>query len=119
MKSAYELALEKLEAAEPIPRITDPLGKHWDQPDRSEILLDDTHALMTAATFVHLAEYSATRPTGVYPGKMWRRHDGAFDFQFLAAGGKPEWLLCWYGESGPGYCSNHSRKIILVDAELP
>jgi hypothetical protein len=121
VKTAYELAIEKLEAAEPIPRITDPQGTSWRQPDRSEILIDETHALMTAATFKELAEYSASKPTGVYPGKMWKRHDGAFDFEFMTRGGVPEWLLCWYGESqiGPGFCSNHHRKIILVDGELP
>jgi len=121
MKTAYEVALDKLEALELIPRITDPLGSSWKQPDRSEILLDDTHALMSVETFERLAEYSATKPTGVYPGKMWRRHDGAFDREFLARGGKPEWLLCWYGESeiGPGYCSNRHRVIILLDGELP
>lgn len=119
MKTAYEVALDKLEALELIPLITDPLGKHWKQPDRSEIELDDTHALMSFATFEKLAEYSGTRPTGVYPGKMWRRHDGVFDGDFRARGGKPTWLLCWYGNSAPGYCSNHHRVIILLDGELP
>lgn len=90
------------------------------QPDRSEILIDDTHALMTMRTFEDLAEYSGTKPTGVYEGKMWRRHDGVFDYRFLASGGKPEWLLCWYGRCDkPDYVSNNSRKIILLDGDLP
>lgn len=34
-----------------IPPITDPLGKHWQQPHRRFIELDDTHALMSEQTF--------------------------------------------------------------------
>jgi hypothetical protein len=104
-----------------IPLITDPMGRHWKQPDVSLITIDDEYARMSSATFEDLPEYSASRPTGVYPGKMWKRHDGAHDYEFRARGGKPEWLLCWYGESeiGPGYCSNHFRKIALTDGELP
>lgn len=120
MKTAYEVAIDKLEEREPIPQITDPLGKSWLQPDRSEIVLDETHALMSLETFERLAEYSATKPTGVYEGKMWRRHDGAFDVEFRARGGKPEWLLCWYGKcDNPDHVSNNYRKIILVEGELP
>lgn len=100
-----------------IPPITDPLGRAWKQPDRALILINDTTAIMTRRTFESLAEYSATNPSGAYEGKMWRRHDGAFDREFLAKGGKPEWLLCWYGESriGPGYVSNNSRKIVILE----
>lgn len=99
-----------------VPPITEPLGKHWKQPDRKEILMDETHCLMSGQTFYSLPEYSATRPSGVYPGKMWRRHDGAFDCAYLASGGKPEWMLCWFGEcDDPKMCSNHSRKILLLD----
>lgn len=99
----------------PIPLITDPLGRSWQQPARHLIEIDATHALMDQATFDGLAEYSASNPSGVYPGKMWKRHDGAFDYDFLRKGGKPVWMLCWYGESkiGPGYCSNNYRTILL------
>ena len=51
--------------------MTDPMGRHWRQPPRERILIDDTHALMDLATFEQLSEYSCTIPTGVYPGKMW------------------------------------------------
>lgn len=103
-----------------IPPMTHPLGSHWKQPRTSEILLDDTHALMSRRTFDDLSEYSASNPSGVYEGKMWKREDGAFDREFLARGGKPEWLLCWYGESEkPDHVSNNSRKIILLDGDLP
>ena len=104
-----------------IPPITHELGRYWDQPSTAEILIDDTHALMTLATFDELAEYSASNPSGAYEGKMWKRNDGSFDRQFIANGGVPTWFLCWYGESqiGPGYVSNNHRKILLVDGELP
>jgi hypothetical protein len=86
-----------------IPPITDPLGRHWQQPNPSEIEIDDTHALMSQRTFDALLEYSASNPTGVYAGKMWRRHAGDL------------WLLCWYGESqiGPGYVSNNYRAVLI------
>lgn len=104
-----------------IPAITDPLGKYWKQPDTSLIAIDDEFAAMSRATFDALAEYSLTSPTGVYPGKTWKRHDGIRDQEFLRGGAKPEWLLCWFGESekGPKWCSNNSRKIKLTDGELP
>lgn len=102
-----------------IPTITNPLGAHWRQPDRTHIIVDNTHALMTRRTFDSLAEYSASKPTGVYPGKMWKRFDGSFDREFLARGGKPVWLLCWYGEcDDPKMCSNNSRVILLADSDF-
>lgn len=118
-----------------IPPITDPLGAHWDQPDRASILIDATHALMTVATFKALHEYSCSNPSGVYEGKMWRRHDGVFDpiiplhIRQSHEWGKPEmfpdytgprpvWLLCWFGpdrNGDKGFVSNNYRKILLVD----
>jgi len=98
-----------------IPPITDPLGSSWDQPSTDFIVIDDTHALMSKHTFEELAEYSCTNPSGVYHGKMWRRHDGSHDQAFLARGGIPEWYLCWYGfDPDPKFVSNNYRKIILV-----
>jgi hypothetical protein len=51
---------------------------------------------------------------------MWKRHNGAHDFDFLRRGGKPEWLLCWYGVSnkGPDFVSNNYRIILLADGAL-
>jgi hypothetical protein len=99
-----------------IPPITDPMGKHWRQPPRDSITLDETHALMSRATFEQLAEYSGTFPTGVYEGKMWKRHDGLFDQAFRARGGKPEWLLVWFGYCDePKMVSNNFRKILIVE----
>jgi hypothetical protein len=98
-----------------IPPIVDPLGGGWGQPERENILVDDTHAVMSEADFERLAEYSCSIPSGVYPGKMWRRHNGAFDHRFLSDGGFPVWLLCWYAEDDePDMCAIHNRIVLLV-----
>ena len=103
-----------------IPPIMHPLGSAWKQPDRKLIHIDEKHALMPKQVFDGLLEYSASQPSGVYEGKMWKRHDGIYDQQFIARGGKPEWLLCWFGYSEKkDYVSNNYRKIILSDGELP
>jgi hypothetical protein len=116
MKTSLEIAMERGDALQDIPPITHPMGRNWPQPDRARILIDETHALMTKRTFDELKEYSASFPSGVYPGKMWKRHDGAFDPAFLAAGGKPEWLLVWFGNHpDTKYVSNNSRKILIVE----
>jgi hypothetical protein len=121
LQTAVEVALCKLESREPIPRMTHPLSTAWGQPDRSEIEVDGTHALMSRTAFCALKEYSASQPTGVYEGKMWRRHDGSFDREFIVRGGKPTWMLCWYGpsEKGPEFCKTNMRIILLSDGELP
>lgn len=97
-----------------IPKITDPLGKHWNQPSADEILIDDTHAVMSADTFRQLAEYSCSVPSGVYPGKMWRADNAAYHPEKVKAGLHRHWLK-WFGESEkPGFVSNHSRAILLL-----
>jgi len=99
-----------------IPKMTHPLGKHWDQPSSERIVLDDTHALMERSTFEELGEYSSSIPTGVYEGKMWKRHDGIFDQRFIKQGGSPVWLLVWFGPSSdPNKCSINSREILILD----
>lgn len=97
-----------------IPPITEPMGKHWDQPPIADIQIDDTHALMGQKTFDALAEYSASFPSGVYPGKMWKRHDGLHDDTCPVE--MRRWLLVWFGESkiGPGFCLNNFREIIIA-----
>jgi hypothetical protein len=97
-----------------IPAMTDPMGFHWHQPSAALIEIDDTHALMTEATFKALPEYSITVPTGVYPGKMWRRHDGIHDFIRSRSKRAPVWMLCWYGDVRDGQCQIHFREVLLV-----
>ncbi|ESW92970.1 hypothetical protein NKL07_22150 [Mesorhizobium sp. C280B] len=59
--------------------------------------------ILTKAEFDALDEYSATLPTGTTPGKRWKRHDGAFDQEFIAGGGRPKWMIGEFGEiSGDG-----------------
>lgn len=111
MKTALDLARQRAEALEPIPPITDPMGKYWEQPDRREILIDDTHAVMTQRTFDKLAAYSASVPTGVYEGKMWKSNPAS------DRGGKPEWYLIWFGKHpDPDKVSNNYRRILVVGA---
>lgn len=113
-RAAYRL--RNLAKNHPIPKMDHPLSSGWKQPARILIEIDDTHAAMSQAVFDELHEYSCSSPSGVYPGKMWSRHDGAFDRAFLARGGKPEWLLCWYdvSEHGPEWCSTKTRKILII-----
>jgi hypothetical protein len=82
----------------------------WQQPSRESILIDKTHALMTGATFEKLAEYSSTMPSGVYPGKLWRRHDGIYDRRCVT----PRWLLCWYGPVDADKCSIEFREVLIA-----
>lgn len=96
-----------------IPPMTDPRGKHWPQPAGERVLVDDSHALMTKSDFDSLPDYSCTIPTGVYPGKMWRRLNGLFDP--LSRPEDLHWCLCWYGMSeDPEQCSVNFRRVLLV-----
>lgn len=86
-----------------IPPMTDPLGKHWEQPPRSDILVDDTHAVMSPSTLRRLYEYSSSIPSGVYNGKMWSSCPGGI------------WWLNWWGPGPePNTCWHHGRKILLT-----
>ena len=91
------------------------MGRHWKQPDRFSIEIDDTHALLTQKQFDDLAEYSATLPTGVYEGKMWKRHDGVYVARTQAEREACPWLLMWFGPSEhPDKCSINHRRILIV-----
>lgn len=89
----------------PIPLITDEMGRYWRQPPRESILVDDTHALMSRPTFELLHKYSASIPSGVYPGKMWRAE--------YPAG----WYLNWFTShpSMQGHCLIKFRSILLLE----
>ncbi len=64
----------------------------------------DDIAIMDRSTLQRLHDYSASIPTGVYEGKMWRRADGP-----------DKWLLCWYGPSeDPDMVSINTRPIRLI-----
>lgn len=92
-----------------IPAMTHPLSSAWDQPALHEIELDETHALMTEATFKRLHDYSLSVPTAVYDGKMWRCRDRA-NGRWLS-----RWFLCWYGPTDdPDMCATNSREILIA-----
>jgi len=90
---------------EELPEMTNPLGKHWKQPCPDNIEIDETHALMSKLDFDKLADYSSSRPSGVYIGKMWKSIDN-----------KGVWWLMWFDESelGDAYCYTCSREIISL-----
>lgn len=97
-----------------IPEMTDPMGRHWRQPqDIREAPMDTTHVLLSRRQFDGLPEYSATSPSGVYPGKCWKRaHPGPCAPGSLPVRGPKRWFLMWYGESpNPRYCSINHREI--------
>ncbi|EIU7557592.1 hypothetical protein LHV18_12470 [Providencia rettgeri] len=89
-----------------IPPMTNPLGKHWAQPNHENILIDDTHVIMSSKDFNSLAEYSNSIPSGVYAGKMWKA---------VAQDGRA--FLRWFGlvEGRNDLCSNNQREIIIID----
>jgi hypothetical protein len=99
------LKIKPMTAETQIPDIVDPLGKHWNQPHKRFIEMDETHALMSEQTLKGLANYSCSNPTGCYEGKMWRREQN-----------NGEWLLCWF-ENIPNndtHCYTKSRILIII-----
>lgn len=88
-----------------IPPITDPLGRHWNQPSREEIAVDEKHAVLSRKTLEKLMNYSHTYPSGTYEGKMWRlvTDDGVN-------------VLCWYVQhADPSKLTVKYREILLLD----
>lgn len=86
-----------------IPPITDPLGKHWEQPDRTEIKIDDDIATMSQRTFDKLSEYSASQPTRAYDGKMWKSHV------------RGVWYLRWFGPAEQSDMMLTSTRYIQIE----
>lgn len=77
-----------------------PLGRHWNQPPRADILIDETHAVMSEATLAKLSVYDHSQPSGVYEGKMWVWRGN----------------LAWFGFSEKPDCvSNNYRKIRVLE----
>lgn len=99
-----------------VPAITDPMGKHWTQPERAEIGIDDTFAVMGQAAFDRLGEYSCSMPTGTYEGKMWKASNC---YDRTRDRSKPlRWRLCWFGRhDDPTKLSIHRREIIVWEVQ--
>ena len=84
----------------PVPPITNPMGRHWDQPDANEIIFHEHHVRMRRMTWEALPEYLVSRPSGVYVGKMWRSRKH----------------LHWYGPSDkPDEVLTHSMPAMVCD----
>lgn len=85
-----------------IPGITDPRGKHWDQPKTTDFLISADFAKIKKQDIEKLLDYSNSQPSGTYIGKMWKTFDGEF------------WRLKWFGpHKDPGYLTVHTRKISI------
>ena len=88
-----------------IPPMTDPLGRHWDQPANiRQAPMDDTHVLLTMRQIDGLLDYSRSYPSGTYDGKCWKRE------------GEDCWYLCWYKPHPvPGKIGIGFRTILEVE----
>lgn len=92
-----------------VPIMDDPLGKYWEQPaDIRNAPIDDTTALLSSRQFAELHEYSSTFPSGVYPGKCWKRIEKNRD------GSIHRTLLVWYGDEN----ADHQCPILFRDIEI-
>ena len=108
MTTALEVALKRAEALEWIPRMTHPLSKVWQQPDRSEITVDDKYALMDRKAFSRLKEYSSSIPSALYVGKMWKRGWPFRDPRL-------KWFLCYVvPHEDPTKVVIREREIVLI-----
>jgi len=88
-----------------IPNCVHPLSRAWTQPNNTEIEIDEHHAIMEKEAFDKLLEYSASIPTGVYAGKMWKAHIGS------------KWFLRWYENMDDNKCSINTRLILDLPKE--
>jgi hypothetical protein len=103
---AGEPSAKPMNGKDVIPEMTDPLGRHWSQPDRQYIFIRDGKANMCMQDFSKLSQYDTTFPTGVYPGKMWKRINGGVAY------------LCWYGEENADrQCPIHHMVIEVAQQE--
>lgn len=95
-----------------IPEMTHPLGKHWNQPSNEHMLFDSKCCLMTNADFKMLLDYSASTPSGVYDGKMWKSlHCIKPKDEILEV-----WYLKWYEPTNdPELFDIMSREILISD----
>lgn len=66
--------------------------------DLTDLLLDDTTAVVTPRQFADLGEYSCSLPTGQTIGKRWKRDES---FNRPGPSGVGPWLLGEYAECDP------------------
>lgn len=82
-----------------IPPITNRLGLGWEQPDETEILVDDEYAVMSKGAFNKLKDYSGSQPSALYNGKMWKT--------CVCVKGGPLWIL--------KFCCNENIERNVID----
>lgn len=88
-----------------IPAMTDPMGKHWDQPAYIRMApMDATHVVLTTKQIAGLLEYSRSLPSGKYDGKCWLSIDRD----------ATKWLRWYEPDAEPGMIAIASRIIIEV-----
>lgn len=86
------------------PIMVEPMGAHWTQPPRQQVLIDDKHAVMSWQSFAMLLDYSHSIPSAVYDGKMWKSCQGGI------------WYLRWYAPSpNPTRYLIHTLPILLLE----
>jgi hypothetical protein len=96
----------------PVPPITHPMGKHWDQPDPHAFEWHEDRVVMTREQFKALHDYSCSLPSGVYDGKMWRltSHHGT-----SVPMNERRCFLRWFAPSDdPNQCSIHSLPLVIA-----
>jgi hypothetical protein len=97
-----------------IPIMDDPLSVAWQQPrDIRSMPMDEKIILLRPDQLEELPEYSYTIPSGVYPGKCWKREEMKMrGFRWAPSG---RWWLGWYGiHSDPKRCTINWRIIEVV-----
>ena len=62
--------------------------------------------------FDALLEYSCSSPTGVIPGKVWKRD---LRFGLHTSRSKPVWVLCEYVAAGPDHCRTEFLRPEIVE----
>jgi hypothetical protein len=97
-----------------VPAMTDPMGKHWRQPDMSVINIARDAVELTKREFDSLYEYSTSYPSGVYVGKCWKAEELEDTPEGVVGSGI--WYLVWYGpHADPKKCSINRRLIKFIN----
>jgi hypothetical protein len=105
-KSAIDGTAKPMNGKDIIPEMDDPLGAYWEQPNRQMIFIRDGKALLDAQDFKKLKSYDSSLPSGVYPGKMWKRTNAGVSY------------LCWFGEDKGGHCTINHLPIEVAQQAL-
>jgi len=87
-----------------IPPITESIGRSWEQPDRSQVYVDDVNAYIAASEAKKLKRYDRSQPSGVYDGKMW-----------VSARGTDDYLLWFEPTENPMCCATNYRKLVITN----